>query len=104
MGDIGEKAALDLVQFLKFLIILFKDFFVFIQLKVQGKLTKPQAIKEVIAGDNGQAGEPKEIKIIENYRQMLPSASQNASGGIHQKHTRDREQGFANAPMHDHAD
>jgi len=46
VADIGEKAALDLVEFLEFLIAVLQRLFVFVQFVAEDKFTKRKRLKK----------------------------------------------------------
>ena len=49
MADVGEEAALDLVEFAEFLVGFFELLPVLVQLETQGEFTEAEAVEKVIS-------------------------------------------------------
>src|ERR1041384_3780751 len=64
MADIGEKAALDLIELLQFLVGFFEGAAAFVQLKAQRKFAESVFGVKKTSGHDDYAGEDQEIKII----------------------------------------
>src|SRR5207248_7360333 len=65
MADIGEKPALDLVEFQKLLIGLLELPAVLVQLVAKGEFALAKAIEKIVAGDNDDARQYKKIVVVE---------------------------------------
>src|ERR1039458_6656504 len=65
MADVGEEAALDLVEFAQLLVVLLKLAAVLIELKPQGELAEAEIVEEIVPADYDDAGQRNEVKVSE---------------------------------------
>src|ERR1035441_6753770 len=64
MADVGEEAALDLVQFHQLLVAFLQHFPALIQLEAQREFAHPEHPMDAAAGNHDDARQAKEVEVV----------------------------------------
>src|SRR5438034_4382243 len=81
MADVGEKAALYLIQLLELLIALLELLAVGVELKTQGEFAETYLVIKPTAGDNEDPGNKEEIKVVKENAAVGDGARGQDTGG-----------------------
>src|SRR5688572_16460894 len=103
MADIGEKPALDLVQFLQLLIVFLKLTTVLVELKSEAEFSEAKPVVKMTSNGHKDAGHQQEIDVIDENSIMLVArkAVSETRRGVQRHHLKKNDQAVLEGPSQD---